>query len=313
MPLVLRRLLTVAPTVLVVATVTFVALQVIPGDLAEIMLGVDARPEDLARLRQEFGLDRPLMARYLEWLGHLARGNLGTSVTYREPVDTLILARLPVTLSLAFAAMLVALALAMPLGVAAARRAWSPLDLSVLVGSQLGLAVPTFWMGILLLLGFAAALPIFPLQGYVALAASPGEWLRHLALPAVALGTERAAALVRLVRASVLDELHRDYVRTARSKGVAGGVILRHHVLRNALIPVLTVAGLQLGYLMGGTIIIEQVFGLPGLGRLLVQGIYSRDLVVVQGAVVTIAITFALLNLAVDLLYATIDPRITYD
>lgn len=313
MPLVARRLLAVAPTVLVVATVTFVALQVIPGDIAEIMLGVDARPEDLARLRREFGLDRPLVVRYLEWLGRLARGDLGTSISYREPVTRLVAARLPVTISVAFSAMLVAVVLALPLGIVAARRAWSPVDLGVLAGSQVGLAVPTFWMGILLLLGFAAALPVFPLQGYVALRASPTEWARHLVLPAVALGTERAAALVRLVRASVLEELGRDYVRTARSKGLAGGFVLRRHVLRNALIPVLTVAGLQLGYLMGGTIVIEQVFGLPGLGRLLLQGIFSRDLVIVQGAVIAIAIMFALLNLLVDLLYAVVDPRITYD
>jgi peptide/nickel transport system permease protein len=313
MPLVARRLLAVAPTVLVVATVTFVALQVIPGDIAEIMLGVDARPEDLARLRQEFGLDRPLVVRYLEWLGNLARGDLGTSVGFREPVIRLIAARLPVTISLAFSAMLVAVVLALPLGIVAARRAWSPVDLGVLAGSQMGLAVPTFWLGILLLLGFAAALPVFPLQGYVALRTSPTEWARHLVLPAVALGTERAAALVRLVRASVLEELGRDYVRTAHSKGLAGGFVLRRHVLRNALIPVLTVAGLQLGYLMGGTIVIEQVFGLPGLGRLLLQGIFSRDLVIVQGAVIAIAIMFALLNLMVDLLYAVVDPRIAYD
>jgi peptide/nickel transport system permease protein len=313
MPFVLRRLVTVVPTVLVVATVTFIALQVIPGDIAQIMLGIDATPEALARLREEFGLNRPLVIRYLEWLGHLARGNLGTSISYHEPVMTLILARIPVTLSVAFSAMLVAVVLAMPLGVVAAQRAWSPLDLGVLAGSQAGLAIPTFWMGILLLLWLAAATPIFPLQGYVALSANPLDWARHLVLPAVALGTERAAALVRLVRASVLDELTREYVRTARGKGLAGAFILRRHVLRNALVPVLTVAGLQLGYLMGGTIVIEQVFGLPGLGRLLLQGIYARDLVVVQGAVITIAITFALLNLSVDLLYAVIDPRISYD
>ncbi len=312
MPFVLRRLLTVAPTVLVVATVTFIALQVIPGDIAQIMLGTDARPEDVVRLRREFGLDRPVVVRYLEWIANLVRGDLGTSISYREPVARLIAQRLPVTISVAFAAMVVALAVALPLGIVAARRAWSPVDLAVLAGSQLGLAVPTFWLGILLLLGLAAALPIFPLQGYVALTRDPLQWLRHLALPALALGVERAAALSRLVRASVLDELNRDYVRTARSKGLTGGTIMRRHVLRNSLIPVLTVAGLQLGFLLGGTIVLEQVFGLPGLGRLMLQGIYSRDLVVVQGAVITIAITFALLNLIVDLLYAVVDPRITY-
>ena len=313
MPFVVRRLLTVAPTVLVVATVTFIALQIIPGDIAQIMLGTDARPEDVTRLRRELGLDRPLIVRYLEWLGNLLRGDLGTSITYREPVGRLIAARLPVTYSVAFAAMLVAIGIALPLGIAAARRAWSPLDLTALVGSQLGLAVPTFWMGILLLLGFAAAYPIFPLQGYVGFTRDPTQWLRHLALPAVALGIERAAALTRLVRASFLEELTRDYVRTARSKGLREPSVLRGHVLRNALIPVLTVMGLQLGFLLGGTIVVEQVFGLPGLGRLLLQGIYSRDLMVVQGAVITIAVTFALLNLLVDLLYAAVDPRITYD
>jgi peptide/nickel transport system permease protein len=313
MPFVVRRLLAVAPTVLVVATVTFIALQIIPGDIAQIMLGTDARPEDVARLRRELGLDRPLVIRYVEWLGNLLRGNLGTSVSYREPVARLIAARLPVTYSVAFAAMLVAIVIAVPLGIAAARRAWSPLDLTALAGSQVGLAVPTFWMGILLLLGFAAALPIFPLQGYVAFTRDPLQWLWHLALPAAALGVERAAALTRMVRGSVLEELSRDYVRTARSKGLGAGPVLRRHVLRNALIPVLTVAGLQLGFLLGGTIVIEQVFGLPGLGRLMLQGIYSRDLVVVQGAVITIAITFALLNLLTDLLYAAIDPRIAYD
>jgi peptide/nickel transport system permease protein len=313
MPFVVRRLLAVAPTVLVVATVTFIALQVIPGDVAQIMLGTDARPDEVARLRRELGLDRPLLVRYLEWLGNLVRGNLGTSISYREPVARLIAARLPVTYSVAFAAMLVAIAIALPLGIAAARRAWSPFDLTALVGSQLGLAVPTFWLGILLLLGFAAALPIFPLQGYVALTRDPAQWLWHLALPAAALGVERAAALTRLVRASFLEELTRDYVRTARSKGLSMRPVLRRHVLRNALIPVLTVAGLQLGFLLGGTIVVEQVFGLPGLGRLLLQGIYARDLLVVQGAVITIAVTFALLNLIVDLLYAAIDPRIAYD
>ena len=313
MPFVVRRLLAVAPTVLVVATVTFIALQIIPGDIAQIMLGTDARPEDVTRLRRELGLDRPLIVRYLEWLGNLLRGDLGTSITYREPVGRLIAARLPVTYSVAFAAMLVAIGIALPLGIAAARRAWSPLDLTALVGSQLGLAVPTFWMGILLLLGFAAAYPIFPLQGYVGFTRDPTQWLRHLALPAVALGIERAAALTRLVRASFLEELTRDYVRTARSKGLREPSVLRGHVLRNALIPVLTVMGLQLGFLLGGTIVVEQVFGLPGLGRLLLQGIYSRDFMVVQGAVITIAVTFALLNLVVDLLYAAVDPRITYD
>lgn len=313
MPYSFRRLLMVAPTVLVVATITFIALEVIPGDLAVVMLGIDAKPDELARLRRELGLDRPLAVRYLDWLGDVARGDLGTSITYRESVGRLIVHRLPVTFSVASAAMLVAVVVALPLGIFAARRAWSPGDLAVLASSQLGLAVPTFWMGILLLLGLAAAVPIFPIQGYVALTRDPIEWVRHLMLPAMALGIERAAALIRLVRAAVLDELDRDYVRTARAKGFASAYVLRRHVLRNATIPVLTVAGLQFGYLLGGAIVLEQVFGLPGLGRLLLQGIYSRDLALVQGTVLAIAVMFALLNVLVDVLYAAVDPRISYD
>lgn len=313
MPFVLRRLLAVLPTVLVIATVTFVALQVMPGDLAVVMLGMDARAEDVARLRAEYGLDRPLAVRYVGWLAGIARGDLGTSVAYREPVARLIAKRLPVTISVALAAMLVAIALALPLGIVAARRAWSGLDLAVLAGSQIGLAVPTFWLGILLLLWLAAAVPIFPLQGYAPLFRDPFEWGRHLVLPAVALGVDRAAALVRLVRASLLEELSREYVRTALGKGLGEGLVVRRHVLRNALIPVLTVAGLQLGYLLAGTIVVEQVFGLPGLGRLLLQAIYARDMVVVQGTVMVVAVMFTLLNLLVDLLYAAVDPRIAYD
>jgi len=302
----------VAPTILVVATLTFVALNVVPGDLAVMLAGVDARAEDVARLRALYGLDRPIVVRYLDWLAALGRGDLGISSSLRAPVAELVAARLPATLSLAFASMAVATAMGIALGSWSARRAGSIVDASVLVASQVGLAVPNFWLGILLLIGFAATLPIFPLQGYAALVRDPWAWARHLALPTLVIGVERGAVLTRLVRASLLEEMGRDYVRTARGKGVGDRAILRRHVLRNAAIPVLTVGGLQLGYLLGGAIIVEQVFGIPGLGRLLLQGIYARDLALVQGAVVVIALLFAGVNVLVDVLYTRLDPRIQY-
>lgn len=301
-----------APTILVVATLTFVALNVVPGDLAVMLAGVDARAEDVARLRALYGLDRPIVVRYLDWLAALGRGDLGISSSLRAPVAELVAARLPATLSLAFASMAVATAMGIALGSWSARRAGSIVDASVLVASQVGLAVPNFWLGILLLIGFAATLPIFPLQGYAALVRDPWAWARHLALPTLVIGVERGAVLTRLVRASLLEEMGRDYVRTARGKGVGDRAILRRHVLRNAAIPVLTVGGLQLGYLLGGAIIVEQVFGIPGLGRLLLQGIYARDLALVQGAVVVIALLFAGVNVLVDVLYTRLDPRIQY-
>ncbi|MDR5709804.1 MAG: ABC transporter permease [Armatimonadota bacterium] len=307
-----RRILTAIPTVLGIATVTFLALQAIPGDLAALLLELEGRPEEVLRLRQAYGLNRPLVVRYLEWMGGLLRADLGISSSSRQPVLSLLSARLPVTASLAFASMTVAFLVGCPLGLLAAQRAGSRMDLLVLLGSQVGLAVPSFLLGTLLLLAFAVMIPVFPLQGYVSFLHNPVEWARHLMLPALTLGLDRAAVLVRLVRASVLEELHRDYVRTARSKGLGEGTILRRHVLRNALIPILTVAGMQLGYLLGGAVVVEQVFGLPGLGRLAVQGIFARDTAVVQGAVVTLALVFVSLNLAVDLLYAALDPRITY-
>lgn len=312
-PYLLRRLLSVPPVLLGIATLTFLALHAIPGDLAAVLLELEGRPEEVARLREALGLHRPLAVRYLEWLGRLVRADLGNSTALGEPVVRLLAARLPVTISLALTSMAIALSLGVSLGILAAGRQGSFLDLLLLAGSQVGLAIPSFLLGTLLLLAFAAAVPAFPLQGYVPFVHSPLEWARHLALPALTLGLDRAAVLIRIVRASVLEELHQDYVRTAYGKGLPEAAILRRHVLPNALIPVLTVAGMQLGYLFGGALVVEQVFGLPGLGRLAVQGIYARDAAVVEGAVLTLALLLVLLNLAVDLLYAALDPRITYE
>jgi len=305
------RALALVPTVLMTATIVFVLLRVIPGDPAMLMLGLDASPQELQQLRHQLGEDRPLWAQYATWLGGLARGQFGESFQYHAPVASLIAERLPVTLSLAVAAMVVTTAVALPLGLLAAVRAWSPLDLGVLAATQVGLAVPNFWVGILLLLGFSVALGWFPLQGYAPMSAGLGAWAAHLVLPAVTLGAARAAQLLRFVRGAVLEELGRDYVRTARGKGLGGRAVLLGHVLRNALIPVLTVAGLQFGFLLGGAIIVEQVFGLPGIGRLVLQGIFARDLPLVQGAVVVLAVLVCVLNTLVDLLYRLVDPRVS--
>ncbi|HLN13070.1 MAG TPA: ABC transporter permease [bacterium] len=307
------RLLTLILTVLMTATIAFVLLRVVPGDPAALMLGLDAPPAELAVLRHQLGEDQPIWAQYAAWLGGLATGHLGTSFQYHAPVATLIAERLPVTLSLAAAAMVVTVVVALPLGLLAAVRAWSPLDLGVLAATQLGLAVPNFWLGILLLLAFSVSLRWFPLQGYAPLHAGVAAWAGHLVLPAVTLGAARAAQLMRFVRGAALEELGREYVRTARGKGLGGRAVLLGHVLRNALIPVVTVAGLQIGFLLGGAIIVEQVFGLPGIGRLVLQGIFARDLPVVQGAVVVLAAFVCVLNAVVDLLYGVLDPRVSVE
>jgi peptide/nickel transport system permease protein len=305
------RVFAVVPTVVVTATIVFVLMRVIPGDPATLMLGLDAPVEELQQLRHALGEDRPLWAQYAAWLGDLARGRLGDSIRYHAPVSALIAERLPVTLSLTFAAMAVAIVIALPLGLLAAVRAWSMLDLGVLAATQAGLAVPNFWVGILLLLVFSVTLGWLPLQGYAPWSAGLGAWAGHLVLPAITLGAARAAQLMRFVRGAVLEELGHDYVRTARGKGLGERAVLLGHVLRNALIPVLTVAGLQFGYLLGGAIVVEQVFGLPGLGRLVLQGIYARDLPIVQGAVVVLAVLVSVLNMLVDLLYTLVDPRVS--
>ncbi len=304
------RVLGIVPTALVTATIVFVLMRVLPGDPASLILGVDAPPQEAQVLRHTLGLDRPLWEQYAAWLGGLVRGRLGDSLHYRAPVAGLIAQRLPVTMSLAFAALALTTAVAVPLGVLAAARAWSAVDLGVLIAAQAGLAMPSFWVGILLLLVFSVALRWLPLQGYVPLTEGVGQWARHLALPAVALAAARAAQLMQFVRGAVLEELGREYVRVARGKGLGERAVLLRHALRNALIPTVTVAGLQFGYLLGGAIVIEQVFGLPGLGRLVLQGIYARDLPLVQAAVVVLAILVSVLNVVVDLLYRILDPRV---
>jgi peptide/nickel transport system permease protein len=301
----LRRLLQVVPLALIVVTLVFSLLHLIPGDPVAIMLGEGARAADVEALRQRLGLDRPLHAQYLAFLGGLVRGDLGTSIVSGRPVVQVVVEHYPATLELALAAMAVAVALALPLGVMAAL--WQ--DRWVDHGSRflalLGVSMPNFWLGPLLILLFSIYAGWFPVSGRGSLA--------HLVLPALTLGSALAGFLTRLVRSSLAQELHQPYLRTARAKGLPERTVVVRHALGNALIPVVTVLGLQFGALLTGAIITETVFSWPGLGRLLIQSIQARDYPVVQAGVLAMALTYVLVNLGTDLLYAWLDPRIRYE
>jgi len=300
--LLLRRLALLAPTLLGVATLVFAFVHLVPGDPVEIMLGESAAPADLASLRHELGLDRPLAAQYVDFLGHALCGDLGRSLVFHEPVARVIGARYPATLELAGTALLLALGVALPLGVAAAVRPGSALDRLARLASLAGQCLPSFWLGPLLILGFSIQLDWLPVSGR--------GGLPHLVLPAITLGLGMASILVRLTRASMLAVLGEDYVRTARAKGAPEWRVMGVHALRNALLPVTTVAGLQAGALLAGAIITETVFAWPGLGRLVVQAIDARDYPLVQGCVLAIGLSYVAVNTVTDLLYGAIDPRL---
>jgi peptide/nickel transport system permease protein len=305
MGLAFRRLLLLLPTLLGVATLVFAFLHLIPGDPVEIMLGESAAPADVATLRRELGLDRPVLAQYARFLAHAACGDLGRSITHRAPVTSVIASRYPATLELAGAALVLAFGLALPLGVAAAVRPRSAVDRVARIASLAGVCLPSFWLGPLLILLFAMRLGWLPVSGRGGLA--------HLVLPALTLGLGMAGILVRLTRASMLAALGEDYVRTARAKGAPEWRVLGVHALRNALLPVTTVAGLQAGALLAGAIITETIFAWPGLGRLVVQAIDGRDYPLVQGCVLVIGASYVAVNTATDLLHRAIDPRLRDD
>lgn len=298
----LRRLGQVLPIALLVSTLVFSLIHLIPGDPVEMMLGEGAQPVDVERLRHELGLDRPLLTQYASFLGGLARGDLGRSLHYDEPVTRILLRRYPSTILLAFASMLVALAVSLPLGVLAAYYRNSFADHFSRFFALLGVSMPNFWLGPMLILLFAIHWDLFPVSGR----AGP----RSLVLPAITLGTALAGLLTRMVRTSLAEELHRPYLVTAEAKGLSRARAVLRHALRNASIPVITVVGLQFGTLLTGAIITETIFSWPGVGRLVIQAIQMRDYPLVQGGVLAIAFTYVLLNLLTDLVYAVLDPRI---
>ena len=291
----------------------FVVIRILPGDPALVIMGTEADPAATARLRESMGLNRPIVVQYADWLVRAARGDLGMSIQYDVPVGSLILSRLPVTLPLMALAALFMVFAALPLGIFAATRHRRLGDYLTMIVSQIGIAVPSFWAGLLLILLFSVQLGWVQSGGFAGW--SEGLWpaLRSLILPAVALGFFQAAVLVRATRSAVLDVLREDYVRTARAKGVREALVVVKHTFRNAMIPVVTVMGLQLGQLIAGSIILESVFALPGLGRLALGAITARDLPVVQGVTLFVASCIVAINFVVDLTYAVLDPRIRYD
>jgi peptide/nickel transport system permease protein len=304
-PYLARRLLLALPVVLGVVTLVFLLIHLIPGDPVEIMLGESALPADRDALREALGLDRPIPEQYGSFLWGLCRGDLGVSLQQRRPVTALIREHYPATLELTLAAMLISLLIALPAGILSGIRQYSVLDHSTMFLALLGVSMPNFWLGPLLIWVFSIQLGWFPVSGKGGLA--------HLVLPAVTLGASMAAIVARMTRSSVLEVLREDYVMTARAKGLSEARVILKHVLRNAMLPVLTVVGLQFGALLAGSIITETIFSWPGLGTLMVKAIQTRDYPVVQGCVLIIALSYVLVNLLTDLLYGVIDPRIRYE
>lgn len=308
--LILRRLLSLVLTLLLASAAIFLVLEVLPGDPAAIQLGTSAREDTLAALRTELGLDRPPAERYVAWLAGMAQGDLGISMTYRVPVADLVADRLAITIPLALLAIVLSTALAVPLGVLAAANHEKVGDRAVMVFSQIGVAIPNFWFGLLLILFFSTYLGWFSAGGFPGWSEGVLPALQALLLPAVALALPQAAILARVTRSAVLDVLQEDFVRTARAKGLSRAVTLRRHVLRNALVPIATIMGLQFSFLVAGAILVENVFTLPGLGRLVFQALAQRDLVVIKDVVLLLAALVILVNFLVDLLYAYLDPRL---
>jgi peptide/nickel transport system permease protein len=311
---VLKRTLSIVPSLLGICVLVFLLLRLIPGDVVDQMLGAQNTITEGQRLslRHFFGLDQPLPVQFWEWIRRVAVGDLGSSFRTATPVSQLILSRLPVTAELTLFSMLIGSAIGLSTGVVAAVWRNTPLDDGARFLSLFGLSIPEFWQGTMLLLMTSLWLHWIPPVDYVAPWENPVRNFLTMLLPAISLGTVLAANVTRMTRSAMLDVLSRDYVRTARAKGLVERTVVLRHALKNALIPVITVSGLQVGYLLGGAVIVEQVFTLPGIGRLLLDSIYGRDYPVVQGTVLVVAFAFVLVNLIVDLLYSVLDPRISY-
>jgi peptide/nickel transport system permease protein len=306
-----RRMLTLLPVFFLMTIIVFALIRMVPADPIDAMYGAEGLDEARrAALSKSLGLDQPVVIQYLRWLGRALTGDLGNSYRAQMPVLDLILQRLPATVFLSLGALIFSVILAIPLGVLSAIKRNSGADLGAMGFAILGISLPQFWSGIMLVLIFAIGLGWLPSIGYVSPFEDLGASLRHLILPAITLGWSLAGATTRLTRSSVLEELERDYVRTARGKGVPEWRVLTYHALRNALIPTVTMIGLQLAFLVGGAVVVEVVFAWPGIGLLVVDSIFARDYPVVQGVILTIAILVVVVNLAVDVIYTLIDPRI---
>ena len=305
-----RRLLSLFLTLLLATIVIFAVLEIVPGDPARLMLGINATEDAVAALREQLGLNQPLLTRYFSWIGGLLQGDLGRSFTYSSSVGELIGERIWVSLPLALLALTLSTVIAVPVGLYAAARRGRASDTAIMAATQFGIAIPNFWFALLLVYLFAIVLRWVPAGGFPGWEAGIWPALKALALPAIALALPQAAILSRIARSALIEVLGEDFIRTARAKGLTRSQTLWHHALRNALIPVVTIMGLQFAFLLAGTIIIENVFYLPGLGRLVFQAITQHDLPVVQGTVLLLVASVVLTNFLVDLVYAWIDPRL---
>jgi peptide/nickel transport system permease protein len=309
---ILRRILATIPVMATVALLVFSLLYLAPGDPATMIGGDQASPEDIRKIREGLGLDRPFLVRFAEWVGQMARGDLGKSIFTNLPVTDLIKQRIEPTLSLAALTLVLSISIAVPLGVIAAWKAGTWIDRLVMAFAVFGFSVPVFVVGYILAYVFALELDWFPVQGYTPISKGFGPWLNNLVLPAVALGCVYIALIARITRSTMLDVLAQDYIRTARAKGLAQPAILFLHALKNAAVPIVTVIGIGMALLIGGAVVTESVFAIPGLGRLTIDAILRRDYPVIQGLVLLFSVVYVLVNLLVDITYTLFDPRIRY-
>jgi peptide/nickel transport system permease protein len=305
-----RRLRQAIPTLLLSSIVVFLIIRMVPGDPARMLVGFDAPEEEVEAVRKSFGLDQPLPIQYIRWLGQVLQGDFGVSLINRFPVDELVLAKLPATLELAIAAFIVSISISLPLGMFAAVKAGKWADYVVSIVSAFYLGTPNFWLGLLYILLFSIVFPILPPSGRVPFTEDPLQALKHLVLPTLTLALPVAMVQTRFIRAAFLEVLNQDYVRTARAKGVTQPKVVLHHGFRNALIPIVTVFGIQFGHLLGGAVIIESLFAWPGVGRMMVESINNRDYAITQAGLLYLVGIFLLINLLVDVLYGVIDPRV---
>ncbi|MEK4023225.1 ABC transporter permease [Sporosarcina sp. FSL W7-1283] len=310
---IIKRLFDLLPTVFVVAVIVFIITRLIPGNPAAVMLGPTASVEDIEKLTTQLGLDQPLYKQFLDYLLGLLQGDFGTSLSYNQPVAQLIMERFPNTVILALAALVIALLIGIPAGMISAARQNSALDYGVMLVSLLGVSMPIFWLGVMLVLFFSVNLGWFPATGMGTLDDGLLSYIKHLILPSITLATIPMATFARITRSSMLEVISQEYIKTARAKGVAEFWVISKHVLKNALTPILTVLGMQISMLLGGAVLTETIFSWPGMGRLIVDAIDKRDFVVVQGTVLFIAIIFVLVNLLVDILYKVVNPRVNYE
>ncbi|HHT89616.1 MAG: ABC transporter permease [Bacillota bacterium] len=308
----LRRAMQLVPIMLGVSIITFFLIRLVPSNPALAILGVNATPDQIAYINSTYGLDKPIPVQYFYWMGKVLQFDLGRSIVHNQPTIELIMGRFPATLQVGLFAMFISLIVSLPVGVISAVKKDSILDVLGRFFAFVGISMPGFWLGLLLIILFAVTVPVFPIFGFVSIFTDFSEGIRHQFLPAVTLGLSMAAMVTRMTRSCVLEVLQEDYITTARGKGLPGTLVVAKHVLKNAFIPVITVVGLQVGFIFGGSVLVEVIFAIPGLGRLMVDSIAQRDYPVIQALVLVYAITFVLVNLLVDVLYAVLDPRIRY-